>query len=232
MEDHKWRGAERAERQAARRVLSAPGGGGTIDAMPTAAADMTIEATRRELQSRVLGFVSRRVRSREDAEDIAQEVMLRIHRHSGDLEHAERMGAWVHRIAANAIADHYRRPARRELPSGQAGDVPEVIVEPAWEEPDTAALRQELSKCLAPLLEHLPPIYREALELTEFEGMSQVEAAERLGLSVSGMKARVQRARGQLRDLLLDCCHVELDQRHGVTEIQPRRGPCGDCGTA
>jgi hypothetical protein len=46
------------------------------------------------------------------------------------------------------------------------------------------------------------------------------------------MKARVQRARGQLRDLLLDCCHVELDQRRAVTEIQPRRGPCGNCGTA
>src|SRR5215217_7556810 len=121
------------------------------------------EDTRRELQMRVLGFVSRRVHSREDAEDIAQEVMLRIHRHSADLEHAERMGAWVHRIAANAIADHYRRPARRELPSGQAGDVPDGIVEPAWEEPDTDALRQELSRCLAPLLEHLPPIYREAL---------------------------------------------------------------------
>jgi RNA polymerase sigma-70 factor (ECF subfamily) len=200
--------------------------------MPAAASDMTVEATRRELHARVLGFVSRRVRSREDAEDIAQEVMLRIHRHSGELEHAERMGAWVHRIAANAIADHYRRPARRELPSGQAGDVPEVLVEPAWDEPDTDALRQELSRCLAPLLEHLPPIYREALELTEFEGMSQVEAAERLGLSISGMKARVQRARGQLRDLLLDCCHVELDQRRAVTEIQPRRGPCGNCGTA
>ena len=138
MEDHKWRGAERAERQAPRRVLSQPSGGGTIDpAMPPAAVDMSVDATRRELHARVFGFVSRRVRSREDAEDIAQEVMLRIHRHSADLEHAERMGAWVHRIAANAIADHYRRPARRELPSGQAGDVPESGVEGAWEEPDT-----------------------------------------------------------------------------------------------
>ena len=198
--------------------------------MSSPAADLNVETTRRELQSRVFGFVSRRVRSREDAEDIAQEVMLRIHRHSADLEHAERMGAWVHRIAANAIADHYRRPARRELPSGQAGDVPETGVEPAWDEPDTDALRLELASCLAPLLEHLPPIYRQALELTEFEGMSQVEAAERLGLSVSGMKARVQRARAQLRDLLLDCCHVELDPRHPVTDIHPRRGPCGTCG--
>jgi RNA polymerase sigma-70 factor (ECF subfamily) len=198
--------------------------------MPLPAVDMSLDTTRRELHARVFAFVSRRVRSREDAEDIAQEVMLRIHRHSADLEHTERMAAWVHRIAANAIADHYRRPARRELPSGQAGDVPELEPEPAWEEPGTDALRRELAACLAPLLEHLPPIYREALVLTDFSGLSQVEAADRLGLSVSGMKARVQRARGQLRDLLLDCCHVELDQRRSVTGIAPRRGPCGRCG--
>ena len=105
MEDHKWRGAERAERQRSRRALPPPAGGGRIDRpMSSPAADLNVETTRRELQSRVFGFVSRRVRSREDAEDIAQEVMLRIHRHSADLEHAERMGAWVHRIAANAIA--------------------------------------------------------------------------------------------------------------------------------
>jgi RNA polymerase sigma-70 factor (ECF subfamily) len=233
MDDHKWRGAERAERQASRRALSPPAGGGRIDgSMASPAPDLSVETTRRELQARVLGFVSRRVRSREDAEDIAQEVMLRIHRHSADLERVERMGAWVHRIAANAIADHYRRPARRELPSGQAGDVPEAAAEPALDEPDTDALRLELASCLAPLLEHLPPIYREALELTEFGGVSQVEAAERLGLSVSGMKARVQRARGQLRALLLDCCHVELDRRRSVTEIQPLRGPCGTCGAS
>src|SRR5215217_8901102 len=107
------------------------------------------EDTRRELHTRVLGFVSRRVRSREDAEDIAQEVMLRIHRHSADLEHVDRMAAWVYRIAANAIADHYRRPARRELPSGQATDVFELESEPPPVAAEDSAddVRRELAAC-------------------------------------------------------------------------------------
>jgi RNA polymerase sigma-70 factor, ECF subfamily len=190
------------------------------------------EDTRRELQARVLGFVSRRVRGREDAEDLAQEVMLRIHRHSADLEHADRMGAWVHRIAANAIADHYRRPARREVPSGQATDVPELESEPPGATAEAGAddVRRELAACLAPLIERLPPLYRQALEVTEFGGLSQVEAAAELGLSVSGMKARVQRARRQLREQLLECCHVELDRRRAPTEIRSRGGVCGTCG--
>jgi RNA polymerase sigma-70 factor (ECF subfamily) len=191
------------------------------------------DVVRRELNERVLGYVRRRVRSREDAEDVAQEVMLRIHRHSADIEHVDRMAAWVYRIAANAIADHYRRPARREVPSGQAADVPERdVATPAdgVAEPSTAELRRELSQCLAPLIDRLAPAYREAIELTEFGGVSQVEAAARLGLSVSGMKARVQRARRQLRELLLECCHVELDRRRAVTEVKSRGGACGTCG--
>jgi RNA polymerase sigma-70 factor (ECF subfamily) len=191
------------------------------------------DAIGRELHQQVLGYVARRVGSREDAEDIAQEVMLRIHRHSAELVHVERMGAWVYRIAGNAITDHYRRAARRELPFGHAADVPEPephLAAPAWIEPGTEQLRQNLAACLAPLVERLSASYRHALELTELEGISQTEAAPRLGLSVSGMKARVQRARGQLRERLLECCHVELDRRRSVTEIRPRGDGCETCG--
>jgi RNA polymerase sigma-70 factor, ECF subfamily len=179
----------------------------------------------RELHDRLLGFIARRVRAPEDAEDILQEVMLRIHQHHRDLEQADRVAAWVYRIATNAIADHYRKPARRELPSEHASEAPEQ-----WMDTTTADLRSELAQCLAPLLESLPPIYRQALSLTEFEGVTQTQAAERLGISVSGMKTRVQRARGQLKDRLLDCCHIDLDRRGGVTDYRTRRGSCDICG--
>jgi RNA polymerase sigma-70 factor (ECF subfamily) len=193
----------------------------------------TAEAAWRELHDRLLGFIARRVRAPEDAEDILQEVMLRIHRHSGDLERADAVTSWVYRIATNSITDHYRRPARRELASEEATDVPEPDgVPPATvsTEPDSAELRAELAGCLAPLMGRLPETYREALEVTEFQGITQAEAAARLGLSVSGMKTRVQRGRGQLKDLLLDCCHIELDSRGGVTSYRAKRGPCATCG--
>jgi RNA polymerase sigma-70 factor, ECF subfamily len=191
------------------------------------------EAIWHELHDRLRSFIARRVRSPQDAEDILQEVMLRIHRHSGDLEHADRVASWVYRIAANSIADHYRRPARRELAAGQAMDVAApagAAAAPAWAEPDSAELRAELADCLAPLTARLPELYREALDVTEFQGITQAEAAGRLGLSVSGMKARVQRGREQLKDLLLDCCDVELDRRGGVTAYRSKRGSCATCG--
>ena len=191
------------------------------------------EAAWRELHEQLLGFIARRVRTREDAEDILQEVMLRIHRSSGELERVGRVTAWIYRIASNAIVDHYRKPSRRELAAGwQQLDVEAPVDSESVsvaDEPEAGELRGELARCLSPLIERLPASYRQALVLTELEGVTQAEAAARLGLSVSGMKTRVQRGRGLLRDLLLDCCHVELDRRRGVTGYRSRRGPC-ECG--
>ena len=191
-----------------------------------------VEAAWRELHDQLLGFIARRVRTREDAEDILQEVMLRIHRSSGELEHVERVTGWIYRIAGNAIIDYYRKPARREVPAGWQLDVEEPSGSesaPLSDEPETPELRGELARCLRPLIQRLPGSYRQALVLTELEGATQAEAAARLGLSVSGMKTRVQRARGRLKDLLLDCCHVELDRRRGVSGYRSRRGQC-QCG--
>jgi RNA polymerase sigma-70 factor, ECF subfamily len=64
--------------------------------------------------------------------------------------------------------------------------------------------------------------------LTELEGITQAAAAAQLGLSTSGMKSRVQRARAQLRELLVECCEIELDRRNRVTRLEPRSEPC-DC---
>ena len=99
--------------------------------------------------------------------------MLRIHRHGDELEDVVRVDAWVHRLAANAIADHYRRAGPPRAPVRRRDRCRPGPVEA--EEPGQAELRSELAACLAPMIERLPPIYREALELTELGGVSQVE---------------------------------------------------------
>jgi RNA polymerase sigma-70 factor (ECF subfamily) len=190
--------------------------------------ELDAEAIWQDFHGRLLGFVARRVPDRESAEDIVQEVMLRVHRHAGDLERSAAVGAWVHQIARNAIADYYRRTAvRREQSSGIDFDRDESPLS----EPASAELRSELAACLGPLLERLAAPYREAITLTELEGLTQASAAARLGLSTSGMKSRVQRARVQLRELLVGCCEIELDRRGAITGYQPRRSPC-DCRSA
>ena len=93
-------------------------------------------------------------------------------------------------------------------------------------EPSSDALASaELAGCVAPFIEHLPPRYRDALKLVAIEGQSQKAAADRLGLSVSGMKSRVQRGRKKLKDAILRCCAVELDPRGEVIAYRPLGRP-------
>jgi RNA polymerase sigma-70 factor, ECF subfamily len=193
--------------------------------LPVATHD-SIDAARvwAEFRASLLAFIARRVRDRDTAEDILQEVMLRIHRHAGELEHPSAAAAWVHQIARNAITDHYRRAAhRREQPAGiDLGDD-----EPITSEADDDAARRDIAQCLRPLLRELPAAHRDALTLTELGGVSQVDAASQLGISTSGMKSRVQRGRAQLKELLIACCEIDLDRRARITGFQPRGSACG-----
>lgn len=205
------------------------------------------EAAWREFRARLLAFVARRVTDGHAAEDIVQEIMLRIHRHAGSVERTGAMNGWVYQIARNAVIDYYRgAAARRELPAGVApGDDPPVLGHRAGGGPQVPAgradgdqrgpgagadgdPRAELADCLRPLLAGLPPAYREAIMLTEFDGMTQAAAAERLGLTVSGMKSRVQRGRAMLRQQLTDCCRIEQDRRGAIIGYRPESGS-GSC---
>lgn len=187
-----------------------------------------LEAVWHEMHTPLLRFIARRVSDPRDAEDVLQDVMVRIHRHAGEIEEFEQVGAWVHQVTRTAIVDFYRRRAARpEQAAGTSAELGESQLLAALDSTPPETTRSELARCLRPLLAQLPDKYREALELTEFEGLSQVAAAERLGLSTSGMKARVQRARMQLRNLLLECCDVELDRRGGVAGYHARADGCG-----
>jgi RNA polymerase sigma-70 factor (ECF subfamily) len=187
-----------------------------------------LEQVWQEMHSPLLRIIARRVSDLRDTEDVLQDVMLRIQRHGGELDDVEHLGAWVHQITRSAVIDFYRRRAARpERAAGTTAQLGDIAVSVPEEPPEQ--VRRELAHCLRPLLTRLPDKYREALELTEFEGLSQVAAAEQLRLSNSGMKARVQRARVQLRDLLFECCEVELDRRGGVAGYRPRAEGCGGC---
>jgi len=158
----------------------------------------------------------------EDAEDLLQEVFTRIHANASTLGEVESVTGWVYRTAGNAVTDYYRRRGAFE----RATEALAAAFSTVTENEDDAA-EEELAQCLRPLIATLPETYGQALELTELEGRTQGEAAEALGLSLSGMKSRVQRGRTKLKEVLLDCCHVELDRRGGVVGYEPRdRAQC------
>lgn len=181
-----------------------------------------------EVHERLRRFIAKRVADEAEVDDLLQEVFVRVHRHLDQLQEPERLVPWIFRITRHVIIDHYRAPKRhREVPVGLANEMEANVPESTDDE--TLAAATELSGCLGPMIARLPEDYRQAITLVEIEGLTQKQAAERLGLSTPGMKSRVQRGRQQLRKLLEDCCLIELDRRRGVTDFElrrPQNPPC------
>ena len=173
----------------------------------------TIKADWAELAGQVRRFVGRRIDDPHAADDVAQDVMLKVQAHPGDLPPEERLPAWVLTVARNAVIDYYRaRGARDE----RALDGAEI----AADAPEPREALRDLVPCLANMVRRLPQPYREALTLADLQGLSRQEVADQAGVSLSGAKSRVQRARQQLRDMIHDCCDVTSDGRGGVADVE------------
>jgi RNA polymerase sigma-70 factor (ECF subfamily) len=168
-----------------------------------------------ELDAKLRAFIERRVRAC-DVSDVVQDVFVRMQRGIHAVADHERFGPWVYRVARSAIADHVRRAARHPLSADPLHD------EAVLAEDDDRGVEQQMATYVAWFVAMLPSPYREALTLTELEGLTQKEAAAMLGISLSGMKSRVQRGRERLRRSLEDCCEIALDARGKVTSCEPR----------
>jgi RNA polymerase sigma-70 factor, ECF subfamily len=186
--------------------------------------DRATEQVWREFGAQLQAFVRRRVVDPDRADDVVGEIMLRIHRNLRRVEDHEHLTRWVYRITRNAIIDEYRRAQRDRVSRGVLlDDAPEVASSVEDEEPPVL---RELAVCMRPLLDRLPPEQRRALELSDLDGLTQADAARREGVSVSGMKSRVQRGRRRLAELLGRCCELTLDTG-GVPMEYNRPANCG-----
>jgi RNA polymerase sigma-70 factor (ECF subfamily) len=161
-------------------------------------------------RQRLYSYIRDRSRSPQDAEDILQNVFVKVHLRLETLDDGAHLTSWLYRVTHNTIVDHYRK--KRPLPTD---------LEPAAAVEDGIPIaEQRLAPFLRELIDGLPAKYRDALTLSELEGLTQNEMGQRLGLSTSGAKSRVQRGRAMVREQLLECCHVELDRRRHVIEYE------------
>jgi RNA polymerase sigma-70 factor (ECF subfamily) len=171
-------------------------------------------------------FIRARITDAATVDDLTQEVLVKAQRAGPSLKDSAKLEGWMFRIARNMVADHFRNSAKLVIFSSDGGSVVR---------PDIALFTQEqenrkahLLRCVHAFVESLPDHYRTALELVDFEGISQVELAKRFGLTISAAKSRVQRARARLRALIDACCEVDTDVYGNFIDCR-RRGdwlPC------
>jgi RNA polymerase sigma-70 factor, ECF subfamily len=149
-------------------------------------------------EAQLKGFVQKRILDKDEANDILQQLYLKVYKHCEQLPEVKNMKAWLYQITRNAVYDFFRENSRYQ-------SITDVELE---ELPDDT--RHDVEALVEPLISLLPEEYAEALRLSELEGVSQKEIAERLGISYSGAKSRVQRGREKLKALFVECCHLEF----------------------
>ncbi len=181
-----------------------------------------------QVQDRLRAFLARRVPVSVDVDDLLQEIFIKMYRARDRLDEIDQVDAWLYSIARNVLIDRSRLAwSRNEVVSDAPPDQ-----DPAGPRSlsidDESGSRRELASCLRPMLAALPEDQRVALELTDLGDLTQREAAEAVGVSVSGMKSRVQRGRRGLRAELTSCCRIELDRRGGIIEHQPTAADTSD----
>lgn len=164
-------------------------------------------------------FIRSRVRHESDADDILQDVFVRVLEKIGSLREAERIESWVYQIARNVIADFYRRQTLRPT---------EAVEEVADQDENDGGTNQNhaIANWLSLMISNLPEKQRNAVQMYEIEGLPQSEIAQLLSISLSGAKSRVQRGRNRLEELLRGCCQFELDRRGNVIECRPATADC------
>ena len=170
-----------------------------------------------EFRHKLVLFFNKRVQQPEDAEDLVQEVFLKIARHNGKEPAIKNIGGWVFTVANNTLIDHYRKKKIKHLEIDKELEQPEADV--------NKELNEQLIACLKLFLHQLDPETRAILEWVEFNQGSQKELADRLGMSYPTLRSKVQRGRKKILKLFHQSCNMSFDSRGGVTHCQTKCKP-------
>jgi RNA polymerase sigma-70 factor (ECF subfamily) len=175
---------------------------------------------------RIVRYLTRLVGGHE-AEDLTQEIFVKISRAINTFRGEAQPSTWIYRIATNAALDRLRSPAfqrsirkRSSLDSITEGDTRsearEIRTEHKQPSVEADFIRQEMNQCIRDFVDHLPPNYRTVVVLSELEDLKNSEIADILGVSMDTVKIRLHRARAKLKKELETHCSFHSDEQIGL----------------
>ncbi|MFA0960999.1 sigma-70 family RNA polymerase sigma factor [Roseivirga sp. BDSF3-8] len=150
------------------------------------------------------GYLRKKLGNDQDSEELLSDVMMKLYKNCERLEEVDNVRAWLYRITYNAAMDYYRDRQKKQESERAAGNI-EVPVE--------QDIYQSMSQLVPAMVNLLPEEYRSAVMWCDLEGLSQQEVADKLNISLSGAKSRIQRGRKKLKELFSECIWIESDRR-------------------
>jgi RNA polymerase sigma-70 factor, ECF subfamily len=188
---------------------------------------MELAAVYTQFHQVLLGFIKSKVNNHQDAEDLLQNVFIKVSNSMGDLNRKEKLQSWIYAIARNAVIDYYRTNASKKSLAIE-GDISDSFTNEEYN--DTT---KGLDCCLIDFVNQLPDEYRDIIIDVELRGVKQKDLAEKYDLAYPSIRSRVQRGREKLKQILLQCCHIKWDNRGNILDVVSRpaceKEPSGEC---
>jgi RNA polymerase sigma-70 factor (ECF subfamily) len=175
-----------------------------------------------EFSGRIRSHLLRKLRNKGDVDDLMQEIFMKIHTHLPHLRENKKLSSWIYRIAENTLNDYYRSGRGRET---EYDENKTVRGGPDEEDP-----LEGIEGCIEAFIARLPDKYREPLVMSDVEGKSQKEIAEKLEISYSGLKSRVQRGREMIKEMFVECCRLSLGKDGKLRGKVGKMDDCTLCG--
>lgn len=163
--------------------------------------DQDLGAAFSRLQQSLRSYLRRRLSDPTQAEDLLQDVFVKALVADRAGRRIDNLTGWLSAVARTTLVDYYRTTGAPTQSLDENIPVSEL---------DDLKLHEEISDCLKPFMARLPPIYRDTLIATDIDGATMRSLAEKQKVSMSAVKSRAARARGMLKEKLLECCDVEM----------------------
>lgn len=156
----------------------------------------------KEFSGQIRGYLLGKVKQRDDAEDLLQEIFIKIHNNIGTLQDEKKLAPWIHQIVRNTLSDYYRKS---RLETTELNEESTTLSD--TEVPDDI-YSQCVNGCLKVFIDRLPDKYKEPLVLSDIKELKQKDIAKEMNLSYSGLKSRVQRGREMIKDMFVECACI------------------------
>jgi RNA polymerase sigma-70 factor (ECF subfamily) len=161
-----------------------------------------------EFSGQIRGYLLKKVKVEDDADDLLQEIFIKIHSNLGQLQDEQKLTPWIYQIVRNSLTDYYRK---RNVDTSELDEENTASLEIETDDDIYSAC---VSGCLKVFIDRLPENYKEPLVLSDIKEIKQKDIAEQMELSYSGLKSRVQRGREMIKEMFLDCACISQD-KHG-----------------
>jgi len=161
---------------------------------------MNIEHVWQDYQQALKSFLHTKIENKADIDDLMQEIFIKTYQNLHLVKDISKVKSWLFQVANNTIIDFYRARAKQQNQT----ETSQILAE-------TEQVKHDLMNCLAPFIQNLPQEQQALLIAVDLENEEQKALAEKMGVSYSTLKSRVQSSRKALRALFDECCHFEFD---------------------